>query len=162
LGCDPGEGWRRFLGPIVWKMKKYYTQSRKKSYVKWKEGRLTGLLKSCVETAFLGNVIESTIKGKIEWRRIRQRRREKIIGDLKKNRSYRNLKEEALYWSLWRIRCGRGFGPVVRQNTQCNELNRAKTLDRRETRPPWVKGDKVFRGQRHWLIKSCHDPRQLN
>jgi hypothetical protein len=28
---------------------------------------------------------------------------------------YWKLKEEALYWTVWRTHFGRGYGPVVRQ-----------------------------------------------
>jgi hypothetical protein len=35
LKCGAGEGWRRSVGPIVWEMKKYYRESRRRgiSYV---------------------------------------------------------------------------------------------------------------------------------
>ena len=42
----------------------------------------------------------------------RGRRRRKLLDDLKKRRRYSHLKEEAL------DRTVRGFGPVVRQNTE--------------------------------------------
>lgn len=42
----------------------------------------------------------------------RQGRRHKQLLDDHKERT---LKEEALDRALWRIRCGRGYGPVVRQ-----------------------------------------------
>ena len=38
--------------------------------------------------------------------------------DLKDRRGYSHLKEEALDRTMWRNRFGRGFGPVVRQNTE--------------------------------------------
>jgi len=42
------------VGLIVLNMKTYYTESKRKgtSYVQQNEGRLTELVKSCVETAF--------------------------------------------------------------------------------------------------------------
>jgi len=46
------------------------------------------------------------------------RRRRKLLDDLKERRGYSNLKEEALDRAIWRARCGRGFGPVVRQTTK--------------------------------------------
>jgi hypothetical protein len=51
LKCGAGEGWRGSVGPIVWEMKMYYIESRKRgiSYIQWKEGRLFGLVTSCVE-----------------------------------------------------------------------------------------------------------------
>jgi hypothetical protein len=30
LQCGAGEGWRRAVGRIVWEMKKYYVQSRRR------------------------------------------------------------------------------------------------------------------------------------
>ena len=38
--------------------------------------------------------------------------------DLKDRRGYSHLKEEALDRTMWRNPFGRGFGPVVRQNTE--------------------------------------------
>jgi hypothetical protein len=48
----------------------------------------------------------------------RGRRRRKLLDDLKENRGYSYLKEEALDRSVWTARFGRGFGPVVRQTTK--------------------------------------------
>ena len=61
----------------------------------------------------LQQVIEGKIKGQIEVTRIRGRRRKKLLDDLKDRRGYCQLKEEALDRIMWRIRFGRGFGPVV-------------------------------------------------
>jgi len=37
------------------------------------------------------------------------------------------LKEEVLDRTMWGVRFGRGFGPVVRQNTECiNEISSVK------------------------------------
>jgi hypothetical protein len=48
----------------------------------------------------------------------RGRRRRKLLDDLKERRGYFHLKEEALDRTVWRVRFGRGFGPVVRQTTK--------------------------------------------
>jgi hypothetical protein len=48
----------------------------------------------------------------------RGRRRRKLLDVLKEIRGYSYLKEEALDRTIWRARFGRGFGPVVRQNTK--------------------------------------------
>ena len=40
------------------------------------------------------------------------------MDDLKERRGYSHLKEEALDRIMWRAGFGRGFGPVVRQNTE--------------------------------------------
>jgi hypothetical protein len=65
----------------------------------------------------LQRVIEEKIKGRIEVTGRRGRRSRKLLDDLKERRGYSHLKEEALGLTLWRARCGRGFGPVVRQTT---------------------------------------------
>jgi hypothetical protein len=46
------------------------------------------------------------------------RRRKKLLDDLKDRRGYSHLKDEALDRTMWRNRFRRGFGPVVRQNTE--------------------------------------------
>jgi len=48
----------------------------------------------------------------------RGRRRRKLLDDLKERRGYYRLKEEALDRTMWRVRFGRGFGPVVRQTAK--------------------------------------------
>jgi hypothetical protein len=54
LKCGAGEGWRRSIGPIIREMKKCCKESRRRviSYKQQNEGRLTGLITSCVRTAF--------------------------------------------------------------------------------------------------------------
>ena len=49
----------------------------------------------------------------------RGRRRRKLLDDLKERTGYSQLKEEAPGRTMWTARFGRGFGPVVRQNTEC-------------------------------------------
>jgi hypothetical protein len=63
-------------------------------------------------------VMEGKIKGEMEVTRRRGRRNKKLLDDLKDRRGYSHLKEETLDRTLWRNRFGRGFGPVVRQNTE--------------------------------------------
>jgi hypothetical protein len=63
-------------------------------------------------------VIEGKIKGKMEVTRRRERRRRKLLDDLKVKRSYSHLKEEAVDRTMWKSRFGRGFGPVVRQTAE--------------------------------------------
>jgi len=65
----------------------------------------------------LKQVIEGKIKGGIEVTGRRGRRRRKLVDDLKERRGYSHLKEEALDRAIWRACFGRGFGPLVRQNT---------------------------------------------
>jgi hypothetical protein len=68
---------------------------------------------------FLKHIIERRIEERIEMKRRRRRRRrirrKEELGDLKEMRGYSELKDEALYDSLWRTRFGRGYGPVVRR-----------------------------------------------
>jgi len=66
----------------------------------------------------LKQVIEVKKKGEIEVKRRRGRRRRKLLNDLKDGRGYSHLKEEALGRTVRRNCFGRGFGPVVRQNTE--------------------------------------------
>jgi len=54
----------------------------------------------------------------MEMARRREGRRKKLLDDLKDRRGYFHLKEEALDRPMWRHRFGRGFGSVVRQNTE--------------------------------------------
>jgi len=62
----------------------------------------------------LQHVIEGKIKGGIEVTGRRGRRRRKLLDDLNEGRGYYHLKEEALDRTMWRVRSGRGFGPVVK------------------------------------------------
>ena len=66
----------------------------------------------------LKQVIEGKIKGEMDVTRRRGRRRKKLLDNLKDRRGYSHLKEEALDRTMWRDRFGRGFGPVVTQNTE--------------------------------------------
>jgi len=67
---------------------------------------------------FPKHVIGGKIKGGIEVTGRRGRRRRRLLDDLKERRGYSHLKEEALDRTMWRVRFGRGFGLVVRQNTE--------------------------------------------
>jgi hypothetical protein len=62
----------------------------------------------------LQQVIKGEIKGGIELKGTRGRRRRKLLDDLKERRSYSHLKEEVLDRTTWRAGFGRGLGPVVR------------------------------------------------
>jgi hypothetical protein len=66
----------------------------------------------------LRQVIEGKRKVGIEVTGRQGRRRRKLLDDLKERRGYSHLKEEALDRTMWTARFGRGFGPVVRQNTK--------------------------------------------
>jgi hypothetical protein len=98
----------------------YYLQSRSRgiSYMKYVNGRRTGLDTFCVETAFYNGLLKEKIKGGIEVIGRQGKRRRKLLDDLKEKRGYSHLKEEALDRTMWRARFGRGFGHVVRQITK--------------------------------------------
>jgi hypothetical protein len=66
----------------------------------------------------LRQVIEGNIKGGIEVTGRRGRRRRKLLDDFKERRGYSQLKEEALYRTMWRAGFGRGFGPAEKQNAK--------------------------------------------
>ena len=66
----------------------------------------------------LKQVMEGKIKGEMEVTRRRGRIRKKLLDNLKDRRGYSHLKEEALDRTMLKHRFGRGFGPVVRQNTE--------------------------------------------
>jgi hypothetical protein len=72
------------------------------------------------------------LMGEMEVAR-RRRKRKKLLAALKDRRGYSNLIEEALDRTMWRNRCGRGFGRVVSQYwmnepTQCTNLHHLTTL----------------------------------
>jgi hypothetical protein len=66
----------------------------------------------------LRQVIEGRIKEGIEVTGRRGRRLRKLLDDLKERRGYSHLKEKTLDRTMWRVRFGRGFGPVVRQTAK--------------------------------------------
>jgi hypothetical protein len=77
----------------------------------------------CIGHILCGNcllkqVIIGKIKGEIEVKRSWGRRYKKQLDDLKDRRGYSHLKEEVLDRTMWRSCFGRGFGPVIRQNTE--------------------------------------------
>jgi hypothetical protein len=67
-------------------------------------------------------VIEGKVEGRIEMTGRRGRRHKQLLDDLKEKRRYWKLKEEVLDRTVWRTRFGRGYGPVVRQTTELNEM----------------------------------------
>ena len=47
----------------------------------------------------------------------RRRRLKQLLDDIKETRGDLKLKEKAVDCTLWRNRCGRGYGPFVRLAT---------------------------------------------
>jgi hypothetical protein len=43
---------------------------------------------------------------------------ERLLDDLQEKRGYSKLKKKALNRTVWRIRFGRDYGPVIRQSTE--------------------------------------------
>ena len=66
----------------------------------------------------LQRVIEGKIQGGIELTGRQGRRGRRLLDDLKERRGCSHLKEKSLDRTMWRVRFGRGFGPVVRQTTK--------------------------------------------
>jgi hypothetical protein len=100
-------------------MKKYCLESRsiEISYMKYINGRRTGLVTFCVETAFYNRLLKERWGG-IEVAGRQGRRCRKLLDDLKERRGYSHLKEEVLDRTMWTDSFGRGIGPVVRQTTK--------------------------------------------
>jgi len=86
--------------------------------MKYVNGRPSGLVTFCVETAFYNGLLKEIYKGGIEVTGRQGRRRRKLLDDLKERRGYSHLKEEALDRTMSRALFGRGFGPVVRHTTK--------------------------------------------
>jgi hypothetical protein len=63
------------------------------------------LLRNCL----LQQVIEGKINAGIEVKGRRERRRRKLLDDLKERRGYSHLKEEALDRKIWTASFGRGL-----------------------------------------------------
>ena len=63
---------------------KYYLESRSRgiSYMKYVNGRRTGLVTFCVETAFYNGLLKERYKGGIEVTGRQGRRRMKLLDDL--------------------------------------------------------------------------------
>jgi hypothetical protein len=57
-------------------------------------------------------------KGRIKVRGRRRRKRKQLLDNIKENRGYCKLKEEALDHTVWRTGFGRGYGPVLRHTNE--------------------------------------------
>jgi hypothetical protein len=62
-------------------------------------------------------LLKHIIKGKIIGTRRRGRRPKQLLDELKEERRYWKLKEEAQDRNLSRTQFGRGYGPVARETT---------------------------------------------
>jgi hypothetical protein len=95
---------------------KYYTESRRReiSYIHCKRVP-TGFVHTMCSNCLLKHDIEGKIEERIDVTRRRQRRRKKLLDDVKGTTRYWKLKEEPLDRTVWRTRFERGYGPLVRQ-----------------------------------------------
>jgi hypothetical protein len=100
-------------------MKKYYLVKEQRNILheisKQKANWIGHILR---RNCFLRQFIEGKIKGGIEVIGRRGRRRRKLVDDLKEMIGYLHMKEDVLDRTMWRVRFGRGFEPVVRQSTK--------------------------------------------
>jgi hypothetical protein len=67
-------------------------------------------------------VIKGKIEGRIDVTGRRGRRREQLLDDLKENRGYWKLKEDAPDRTVWRTRFGRSYGLFARQTRECYDV----------------------------------------
>jgi hypothetical protein len=65
----------------------------------------------------LKHVINGKIEGRIEGTGRRRRRRKELLDEKK---GYCKLKKEAPARTLWTVRSGRGYGPVVKTENRTN------------------------------------------
>jgi hypothetical protein len=114
LKCGAGEGWKRSVRNEEVLLRVEEQRNIIHDIRKGKANWIGDILR---RNCLLQRVIEGSIKGGIEVRGRRGRRRRKLLDDVKERRGYSHLKEEALDRIMWRARFGRGFGPVVRQTT---------------------------------------------
>jgi hypothetical protein len=63
-------------------------------------------------------LLNHVTKGKIDGVRRRERRLDQVLDDLKENKRYWNLKEEAVGRTASRTHFGRSYRPVPRQTTE--------------------------------------------
>jgi hypothetical protein len=98
---------------------KYYRVKEYKNILRTIKRRKSNWIGHILHSASL---IKRVIVGKIEERlevtRRRGRRRKQITDKLKETTEYWKLKKEALDRPMCRTRCGRVYGPVVRQTTE--------------------------------------------
>jgi hypothetical protein len=75
LKCGAGEGWKRSVGMIMREMKMYCLESRSTgiSYMKYVNGRRTGLVTFCVENAFCNGLLTERYKGDMSDRKTRKK-----------------------------------------------------------------------------------------
>jgi len=73
------------------------------------------LVTDCVGTALYSRLLKERWKKRKKKRR---RRRKQIVDGLNEESISWNMEEKALDCTLWKTRCGRGYGPITRQTTE--------------------------------------------
>jgi hypothetical protein len=68
--CGAGEGWRRSIGAIVFRVKQYYVESRKRTINGSKANRFYHILR---RNCLLKHVIEVKVEGRTSERRTRKK-----------------------------------------------------------------------------------------
>jgi len=119
LNCGTGEGWRRSVVPIVWKMKKYYIESMREEYSTCNKKKANWIGHILGRNCLLKHVIEGKLEGDIVVMGRLGRRYNRVLDDFKEVRRYWKLKEEALDRTPWRTCFGRDYGHFVKQTTKC-------------------------------------------
>jgi hypothetical protein len=88
---------------------KYYTESRKRGYPTYNKRRKANWIGHILRrNCLLKPVIAGKIKLIMTVTERRGRKRKQLLDDIKENKGYWSLKEEALDRFLWRTRFGRG------------------------------------------------------
>ena len=75
MNCGAGGKWKRSVELIIWEMKKYCLEPRSRgiSYMKYVNGRRTGLVTFCVETAYYNGLLKERYKGERSDRKTRKK-----------------------------------------------------------------------------------------
>jgi hypothetical protein len=96
----------KIVGPVVWEMKKYYIESRRRETShKQQKGRKANWIGHILRrNCLLKHVTEGKIEGRIEKTGRRGTRRRQLLNGLREKRRHCKLKEEALDRTLWRTR----------------------------------------------------------
>jgi hypothetical protein len=123
LKTGAGKGWKGSVGPIVWEMWKYYKEPKRRgiSYT-LKRRNVNWIGRILCRNRLLKYVSDGKTEGRIEVTGRWRWRSKQLLDDLEEKRGFYKLKEETSACTHWRIRCGRGYGPVIRQAAEWTAL----------------------------------------
>jgi len=116
--CSAGEVWRRSTGPIVWESIAY-RQEGERYPTYYKERKANWIGHSLSRRNLIKHGTARTTEGKMEMTG-RWGRSKLLLNDLKENRKYLKLKEEASDRTVWRTRFGTDFEAVLRHDRRMN------------------------------------------